>query len=307
MAEEQPDEATEAVLAAAEELYAGPVDAFVPRRTALAKEVAAAHDKATGQRVTRLKKPSTAAWAVNLLVRREAEQIDQVLGLAESLRAAAEALDGAELRALTKQRWQLTTALATTARRRAADAGTRLSEAVVDQVEGVLTAAMLDPVAARVVRTGRVLTAFGATGMSEVDPEAVVAVPEALGRTAVAAAGDDDDDEPAAPPSLTLVHDDGARLREAEEALEEAEQEVEAAESERDEVRASVQDLDARRLQLRGEVDELRRRVAELEDQADEVDDEHEEASAALDDAEHVLAEAREVADRARRAVEELR
>lgn len=304
MAEVEPDEATEAVLAAAEELYSGPVDAFVPRRTVLAKEVAAAHDKATGQRVTRLKKPSTAAWAVNLLVRREAEQIDQVLGLAESLRAAAEALDGAELRALTKQRRQLTTALATTARRRAAEAGTRLSEAVVDQVEGVLTAAMLDPVAARVVRTGRVLTAFGATGMSEVDPEAVVAVPEALGRTAVAAT---DDDEQAAPPLLTLVHDDGARLREAEEALEEAEQEVEAAESERDEVRASVQDLDARRLQLRGEVDELRRRVAELEDQADEVDDEHEQASAALDDAEHVLAEAQREADRARRAVEELR
>lgn len=305
MAEEQPDEATEAVLAAAEELYAGPVDAFVARRTALATEVADAHDKATGQRVTRLRKPSTAAWAVNLLVRREAEQIEQVLGLAESLRAAAAALDGAELRALTKQRRQVTTALATTARRRAAQAGTRLSESVVDQVEGVLTAAMLDPVAAQVVRTGRVLTAFTATGVSQVDPEAVVAVPEALEH--VAAALPDEPERAPGPPALTLVPDDGARLREAEEALEGAEQEVAAARAERDEVRRSVQDLDARRLQLRGEVDELRRRVAGLEEEADEVDDEHEEAAAALDDAEQVLAEAQRDAERARRAVDDLR
>jgi hypothetical protein len=306
VAGQEHDEATEAVLAAAEELYAGPVEDFVPRRTALAREVAAEHDKATGQRVTRLKKPSTAAWAVNLLVRREAEQIEQVLGLAGSLRAAAEALDGAELRALTSQRRQLSTALATTARRRAAQAGTRLSEAVVDQVEGVLTAAMLDPVAAEVVRTGRVLTAFTATGMSELDPETVVAVPEALDRTATALP-DEPDGPPPGPPALTLVADDGARLREAEEALEEAEQEVATAEAERDDVRRSVQDLDARRLQLRGEVDELRRRVAELESQAEEVDDEHEEVSAALEDAEHVLAEAQREAERARRAVEELR
>lgn len=305
MAEERADEATAAVLAAAEELYAGPVEEFVGRRTALAKDVTAAHDKATGQRVTRLKKPSTAAWAVNLLVRREAGQIEQVLGLAESLRAAAAALDGAELRALTKQRRQVTTALATTARRRAAQAGTRLSESVVDQVEGVLTAAMLDPVAAQVVRTGRVLTAFTATGVSQVDPEAVVAVPEALGH--VAAALPEEPEQAPGPPALTLVADDGARLREAEEALEQAEEEVAAAQAERDDVRRSVQDLDARRLQLRGEVDELRRRVAELEEEADGVDDEHEEAAAALDDAEQVLAEAQRDAERARRALDDLR
>ena len=137
-------------------------------------------DKELAARVKKLKKPSVAAWAVNLLVRRESEQIDSVLGLAEQLRAAAEALDGDELRALTRQRRQLTTALASSARSLAREAGVRLTGPVVDQVEGMLTAAMLDPVAAQVVRTGRVVTAFTSTGVSELDVDGVVAVPEAL-------------------------------------------------------------------------------------------------------------------------------
>ena len=139
----------------ADRLYAGPADGFTDARNAAAKEV---EDKALAAQVKKLKKPSVAAWSVNLLVRRESAQIDSVLELAESLRAAAEALDGDELRALTRQRRQLTTALASTARSLAREAGVRLTGPVVEQVEGMLNAAMIDPVAAQAVRTGRVLT-----------------------------------------------------------------------------------------------------------------------------------------------------
>ena len=45
----------------------------------------------------------------------------------------------------------------------------RLTAPVVEQVEGMLNAAMIDPVAAQAVRTGRVLTAFTSTGVSELD------------------------------------------------------------------------------------------------------------------------------------------
>ena len=79
-------------------------------------------------------------------MRRETEQIDQVLTVAESLRAAAEALDGAELRALTKQRRQLTSALTTRARQLAREHGTRLTQAVADQVEGRSTRRCWTPV-----------------------------------------------------------------------------------------------------------------------------------------------------------------
>lgn len=291
-----------AVTEAADELYAGGVDDFVPRRTALARAVAAEHGKAAGQVLGKLRKPSVAAWAVNLLVRREAAQIDQVLGLAASLRAAAEALDGEELRALTRQRRQLTTALATTARRRAGEAGVRLSEPVVDQVEGVLTAAMLDPVAAQVVRTGRVVTAFTSTGMSELDVASVVALPDALDHRATPTDDAEEADDGGGRPELHLVSDDGVRLAEAEEVLEQAQEQLDQAEREREEVRAALQDLDARRLQLQGDAEELRRRLAEIETSVDEVDDEREETEDALADADEVVAEAR--AERERAAAE---
>ena len=170
----------------ADRLYAGPADGFTDARNAAAKEV---DDKALAAQVKKLKKPSVAAWSVNLLVRRESAQIDSVLELAESLRAAAEALDGDELRALTRQRRQLTTALASTARSLAREAGVRLTGPVVEQVEGMLNAAMIDPVAAQAVRTGRVLTAFTSTGVSELDVASVVALPEALDVQAVPVEG----------------------------------------------------------------------------------------------------------------------
>jgi len=177
--------------AIADALYAGSADDFTDARNRAAKDVG---DKDLAAQVKKLKKPSVAAWAVNLLVRRESEQIDSVLGLAGQLRAAAEALDGDELRALTRQRRQLTTALASSARSLARDAGVRLTGPVVDQVEGMLTAAMLDEVAAQVVRTGRVVTAFTSTGVSELDVAGVVAVPESLDVQATPVTGEAEED-----------------------------------------------------------------------------------------------------------------
>lgn len=296
---------TDQTLAAlADRLYAGSPEEFTDRRNAAAKECG---DKAVAAQLKRLKKPSVAAWAVNLLVRREAGQIDSVLALAESLRAAAAALDGDELRALTRQRRQLTNALATSARSLAREQGVRLTGPVVDQVEGMLTAAMLDPVAAQVVRTGRVLTAFTSTGVSELDVAAVVAVPDALDVRATPVEGpvEDDDGEPA-PVALHVVRDDGARLRAAQEALAEAAEELAGAQQELAEVEESVETLNARRLQLQGEAEELRRRLAEIESRVDEVDDELEEAGEARDDVQQAVTEASRAHADARREVERL-
>lgn len=292
----------ERLAAVADALYAGSVEEFVPRRDAAVKAAKQDGDPALATAVGKLRKPSVAAWAVNLLVRVEAEQIAQVLAVAASLRSAAEALDGDELRALTRQRRQLTAALATTARSRARDEGTRLSESVVEQVEGVLTAAMLDPVAAEVVLTGRLVRSFTSTGVSDLDVEAVVAVPDAL----AVAATPREADAPPAPPTLTLVPDDGRARREAEEALEEAAEQLASARAEHDEVEESVARLDARRLQLQGEAEELRRRLAELEDEVDRCDEERDEAQEALDDAAAVLAEAAREEERARAALDAL-
>ena len=287
--------------AIADTLYAGSPEAFTEARNQAAKQ---AGDKELAARVKKLKKPSVAAWAVNLLVRRESEQIDSVLGLAEQLRAAAEALDGDELRALTRQRRQLTTALASSARSLAREAGVRLTGPVVDQVEGMLTAAMLDPVAAQAVRTGRVVTAFTSTGVSELDVAGVVAGPEALDVQATPLEGESAEDEPVA---LHVVPDGGAKLAAAEDALAEATEHVSAAERELNEAEAVVEELNARRLQLQGEADELRRRLAAIEDDVDEVDEDLEEAAETRDDAEVVLTEARRTQATAEEDVARLR
>lgn len=285
---------TEELLEVADRLYALPLGAFTAERDALVK---AAADKGLAARIKALRKPSIAAWAVNLLVRREAGQIDQVLDLGASLRAAAESMAGDELRTLTRQRRQLTNALAETTRDLARERDVRLTTAVVDQVEGMLTAAMLDPVSAQVVRSGLVVAAFTSTGVSEIDVDAVCAVPEALGPEVAHRATATE----RSAPSLRLVpEDDRVRREAAQDAVDEAVRAVEEAAEELEQVVANVKDLHARRLQLQGEIDELRRRLASLEDDVEAVDEDledaeagREEAAAAVEDAESALAAAR--------------
>lgn len=296
---------TESLLAVADELYGLPAAEFTAARDAAAKSE---EDRGLSTRIKALRRPTAAAWAVNLLVRREAEQIDQVLAVAESLRAAAEAMDGEELRALTRQRRQLTAALATTARSLAREQGVTLSTATTEQVEGMLTAAMLDPVAARVVRSGLVVTAFGSTGLEDLDPASVCAVPEAV-------EGDGAPVEwhrapgvaaPGARPALSVVPDDEVRLEAARERVEEATVELAAAEERLDHVEAIERTLSARRLQLQGEIDELRRRLAGLEDDVDAVDDQAEENEAAKAEAVAEVEAARAEREAAQRALDKL-
>lgn len=293
------------LLEIADRLYAEPMSGFTAARDAAAKALGSGEgaDKELAGRVKALKKPSVAAWAVNLLVRREADQIDQVLTVAESLRAAAESMDGEELRTLTRQRRQLTNALAGSARDLAREHDVRLTAAVLDQVEGVLTAAMLDPVAAAVVRTGLVLTAFTATGVSDVDVEAVCAVPDALAPEVRHRASSVERQ----PPGLHLVpEDDRVRREAAVDRVDEATRGVAEAREELDHIEGTVKTLRARRLQLQGEIDELRRRLAALEDDVDGVDEDLEEAEGAREDAVVVLDEAEAERAAAQAALDEL-
>lgn len=293
------------LLEIADRLYAEPLSGFTAARDTTAKALGsgAGADKELAARVKALKKPSVAAWAVNLLVRREADQIDQVLAVAESLRAAAESMDGEELRALTRQRRQLTNALAGSARDLAREHDVRLTTAVLDQVEGVLNAAMLDPVSAAVVRTGLVLSAFTSTGVSELDVDAVCAVPDALEPDVRHRARSVERQ----PPSLHLVpEDDRVRREAAVDRVEEATRGVAESREELSHIEGTVKTLRARRLQLQGEIDELRRRLAALEDDVDAVDEDLEEAEGAREDAEVVLAEVEAERAAAQAALDEL-
>lgn len=293
------------LLEIADDLYALPLADFTPARDALVKEHKA--DKALAAGIRGLRKASVAAWVVNLLVRRDPDQVDQVLAVGEALRDAQDNLDATQLREFTKQRRQLTASVTTAARRMAREEGVRTTESVAEQVEATLTAAMLEPDAARAVRSGLLVTSLSATGLGDLDLGGAVAVPEALGFSAKArpvAAPD-----PTQRPQLHVVPDPDAdakaraaadeRLADARTALKEHEKEHRAA-------RRSVEKLQARTLQIQSEIDELRSQVAALEDSLEEVDEELAEAEAAQAEVEEAVDEARAEVEAARAVRERL-
>src|SRR5690606_13878695 len=93
------------------ELYGLPLDEFTAARDERAKELRADGERTAATAVRALRRPSTAAWAVNQLVRARREEVEQVLDLGAALREAQAALAGDELRALRKQQQQLVAAV----------------------------------------------------------------------------------------------------------------------------------------------------------------------------------------------------
>lgn len=290
------------LLEIADELYGLPLPDFTPARDARAKAL-----KGTdlAPRVKALRKPSVAAWVVNLLVRRETAQVEQVLSVGAALREAQASMSGDALRELTRQRRQLTAAVTTQARRTAREEGTKVTDAVADQVEATLTAAMVDADCARAVRSGMLVSALATTGLDPADVAGAIAVPEALGFEAPSREA-----EPPPRPELHVVPDpeaDRKTLAAAEEALATAEEELAEATAAHEETTAAYDELEARSLQLQAEIAELRGRIAELESAAEEVDDEISEAEEARDEAGAALREATAARDAARAALDRLR
>jgi hypothetical protein len=265
----------------ADELFALPLAEFTPRRDAIAKEHKA--DKDLAVRIKAIRKPSMAAWVVNLLVRREPEQVDQMLAVGVALREAQANLDGEELRALTRQRRQVTAAITMQARGLAGQVGVKVTESVAEQVEATLTAGLVDESAAAAVRSGLLVTALAATGVEAVDVASALALPEALGfqTTPVAAPR----------PDLHVVPDPDAGdkvIAAARAGLDAAEAALAKAVTDQGAAAAEVAELEARGMQLQAEIDELKRRLTQLATKVEEIDDE-------LADAEDVRAEADDV------------
>lgn len=289
------------LLEIADELYALPLGDFTPTRDARAKEL---KGDELSPKVKALKKPSTAAWVVNLLVRRETDQVDQLLSVGAALREAQEAMSGDELRTLTKQRRQLTAAVTQQARRLAGEEGLKVTQAVADQVEATLTAAMVDEDCGRAVRSGLLVAALATTGVDEVELAGSVAVPEALGFEATS--------REAAPPGKPDLHvvpdpdaDEKARAA-AQERLDEAEEALTEAQASYDEASTAVQELEARSMQVQAEIDELKRRLADLEETYDEIDEELGEAEDARTEADAALKAATRDRDAAAKKLDKL-
>jgi len=148
-------------------LYEAPPEGFVAARTAAIEEARQSGDRATAKRLAALKKPTVAAWVVNLLALRRPDLIDELVELATALREAQRGLQGDQLRELTAQRRQVVSALVGAARKLAL-AEDRSVKLPLAEVEATLTAALAEPEIAAQVRTGRLIRAATYAGFGEV-------------------------------------------------------------------------------------------------------------------------------------------
>lgn len=258
---------------AAELLSCAPGD-FVSAREARAKEVGDAHLAA---RIRALRKPTTAAWAVNLFAQERAPQLQEALQLAAALREAQAELDAPALAKLGRDRRGLTARLAEDAAELARARGGRISAGTLDAVQRTLSAAFFDPGAAAAVASGRLLSELDGDG-TPVDPSTVIA-------------GDVAD----APVAATRPDDDLAALRarrRAEQTLRQAERERAAAERDHAAAERAVRDASRRGAQIAA-------RVAELEGELSAVRESAQAAAMAVSGAE--TEERRAAAELARR------
>ena len=313
--------ATDALTAAADELYALVPDEFTAARNARAKE-ATLDDRELGQRIGEFRKPSPAAWIVNMLVREHPDAVDELLDLGADLRDAQAASDGKALTAIGSERRKLVSGLLRQATSIADAADRSPSRAVLDEVEQTLIAATVDEAAGEALRTGRLVRSLQAVGFEDVDLDGAVAGEASAGRLAARAGevrkagkggktgkggkpgkggakarkGETDDadaaaDEREAAEALADerrrveadVREAKDRAAEAQRALDEAQDLLAAAEWNADELRDERHDLEARLKELRSEI-------------ADAERDER--------DAERVRAKAATAVDRARDDVE---
>ncbi|MEU4474758.1 hypothetical protein [Micromonospora sp. NPDC023888] len=153
-----------------QQLYRTPPDRFVAARDAAVAEARRAGDPGTARQLARLRRPTVAAWLVNLLAITRPELVADLVQLADALRTAQRELRGPRLRELSAQRRAVVGALVAEVRKLAAaepdapPAG-RLPLA---EVESTLNAAFSDVDVAEQVRAGRLLRAASYAGFGEV-------------------------------------------------------------------------------------------------------------------------------------------
>jgi hypothetical protein len=226
--------------AALVELYGLPPEDFIAARNDLAKAVMAAGDVAASAQVKTLRKPTLAAWLANQLVRAVPERIDELTEVGAELRDAHLSRDGARLRILTPRRHVLVADLVRTAHSLARDRGRKVTGAVADRLTETLDAALVDPGAAQMLRTGRLTSALRHVGFGVVDeagePAQMASIaPHRPARTPAAA-------KRAKPKARSRADDKALRLRrqQLQDQVAEARAEYDEAEAERAKVESEL-------------------------------------------------------------------
>ena len=250
-------------------LYEAPPEGFVAARAAAIAEARKAGDKEAAKRYAALRKPTVAAWLVNLLALRRPELIDHLVELATALREAQRSLQGDQLRELSNQRRQVVAALVQAARKLAVeeDPGLTAGKLPLGEVEATLTAALAEPDVAEQVRTGRLVRATTYAGFGEV-PRPRLRLVTSEDTEDETEEDDEDDAEPAVEERISAAaerrrreHEERKRelrreLKSAQAAESRADEQLERAEDAERDAGHTVEDIDA-------ELAELERRRTE--------------------------------------------
>ncbi|WP_306364599.1 hypothetical protein [Nocardia sp. CC227C] len=156
------------------ELYGVAPAGFIAARDEWVRRAREGGDRELAAAIGKLRRPTVAAWAVNVLAREAADEVAALLAVGDSLREAQRKLSGDALRSLTTERQRVVNALTKKSGELAAAHDQKLSEATLREIGQTLHAALADPDVAEAVRTGTLATAASYAGFG---PATLAAVP----------------------------------------------------------------------------------------------------------------------------------
>lgn len=234
------------------DLYGLPLERFTAERNALAKALRAEGRRDDAARVTAMRKPSVAAWAVNQLVCTQRREFANVLKAGDALQQAQSELvagrgDSSTLRKASERERAVVDQLAQKAQGLLSAEGRELTRATLDRVAETLHAAALDEDARAQVADaclGEELRHVGLGADGAIGGAAAPTRPRGRNRAAAAAKAAS---RPDAAERKRAERLQAARKSEAEarRELERASRELENAERRRDRADESLQEAEA--------------------------------------------------------------
>ena len=273
----------------AAQLYAVSPEEFVDVRTEWVKRARADGDRELATAVSKLPKPTTAAWLLNCLVRERPDRVRELITLGDALREAQQKLSGPQLRQLSRQRHDLIAAFTSMALGPAEDAGKPVTADLRGQVQETLGAAIADPEAGQALLSGRLTKGLSYVGLGEVEPGTAAAPtkkkPPRARTDRVETRRAKAERQQRVDAARVAYEQRGAEARAAAAGLSEATEEAERAAAAVDSARVRA--------------DELRRALAEAEEAVREAQVESEAADAGVEAARQVADAAQEALQRA--------
>ncbi|MFK0401245.1 transposase [Microbacterium sp. NPDC090225] len=272
----------------ATELYVRPLGEFVSARRERAKQAA---DRGLASAITALRKPSIAAWVVNVFAQERTAELGEALQLARELREAQDDLDAPALARLGRERRTLTRRLAEKARDLAVARGEKVTSGTLDAVQQTIGAAFFDEAASIAVASGRLIR--------EIEPSESVILDQILGGGATEA-------RDAVPAQQVDELAQRRRRRQAEQAVREAESAVTSAERARTTAESAGREAGRRIEDATTRAADLERRLARTRMEVDAARADAESAEARATTAAAALEVATEELAAARRALQHL-